>query len=168
MKKWLQIVVAGLLPLLMAATVSATITGGSVDGGTAYTFGGTFVPLSTPLQNPFGDPNSVGADNYQSMNLFGFNENQNIKLTNDLMLEDGSHLDSGKLVASHYIFFDPAAIPPEYETILGTVDFDADVLAIITVKEYLLASDFLQNTGIHYLKLFLIPQHHHQVTTSGY
>jgi hypothetical protein len=50
-------------------------------------------------------------------------------------------------VASHYIFFDPG---PTLR-VIGTVDFDSDVLAIITSTGNLADSDFLANTGVHYL-----------------
>ena len=50
-------------------------------------------------------------------------------------------------MASHYIFFDPG--PSQH--IVGTVNFDSDVLAIITSTGTLAASDFLANTGVNYL-----------------
>jgi hypothetical protein len=50
-------------------------------------------------------------------------------------------------VASHYIFFDPGPT----ENIIGTVNFDSDVLAIITSTANLANSDFLANTGVNYL-----------------
>ena len=57
--------------LLAAVPAAATVVGGAVTGGNS---GGVFVQLTTPLANPFGAANSVGADNYQSPNLFAFNE----------------------------------------------------------------------------------------------
>jgi hypothetical protein len=57
---------------LFAAPAAATIIGGSVTGGTASTAGGVFVKLTSPLGNVFGAPDSVGNDNFQSANLFGF------------------------------------------------------------------------------------------------
>src|SRR5437016_5084421 len=80
LKKWLPLAGAALLPMLMAGPVLATITGGAVTGGTALGAGGTFVKLTPPLANPFGPPNSVGNDTFQSPNLFGFDEDQNILL----------------------------------------------------------------------------------------
>jgi len=49
-------------------------------------------------------------------------------------------------VASHYVFFDPTN-----GTIDGTVDFDSDVLGIISTTNHLAASDYLANTGVNYL-----------------
>ena len=53
----------------------------------------------------------------------------------------------GTTVASHYVFFDPNGTT----SIDGTVDFDSDVLAIISSTANLGASDFLANTGVNYL-----------------
>ncbi len=101
-----------------------------------------------PLPNPFGPPNSVGNDTFQSPNLFGFDEDQNIVLTAPLVVDVGtSPLPIGTIVASHYVFFDPGPS----QTIVGTIDFDAVVLAIITSTVHLFDSDFLANTGVNYL-----------------
>ncbi len=126
----------------------ATIIGGEVTGGSAFTAGGTFVKLTVPLANPFGPANSVGDDNFQSPNLYGFDEDQNILLTAPLIVNVGSSpIPAGMTVASHYIFFDPGPT----EQVIGTVNFDSDVLGIITTTDDLAASDFLANTGVHYL-----------------
>lgn len=127
---------------------SATIIGGAVTGGSALTAGGMFVKLTVPLNNLFGSPNSVGNDTFQSPNLFGFDEDQNIVIPAPLNVDVGtSPIPAGTTVASHYIFFDPG--PSQH--IIGTVDFDSDVLAILTSTVNLAASDFLANTGVNYL-----------------
>ena len=132
----------------MAVPAAATIIGGTVTGGTAQTAGGVFLKLTVPLQNLFGPPNSVGNDNFQSPDLFGFDESQNILLTAPLVVDVGtSPIPAGTTVASHYIFFDPG---PTLQ-VIGTVDFDSDVLAIITSTRNLADSDFLANTGVNYL-----------------
>jgi len=132
----------------LVGRVSATILSGDVTGGSAFTAGGIFVTLIPPLSNPLGPPNSVGNDTFQSPNLFGFNEDQNIVLAAPLVVDVGSSpLPIGTTVASHYIFFDPGPS----QSIIGTVDFDADVLAILTSTTNLAASDFLANTGVNYL-----------------
>jgi hypothetical protein len=137
-----------LLTLTIVTPAGATIIGGSVTGGTAQTAGGVFVKLTVPLANLFGAPDSVGNDNFQSPNLFGFDEDQNILLAAPLTVDVGtSPIAAGTIVASHYIFFDPG--PSQH--IIGTVDFDSDVLAIITGTGTLSASDFLANTGVNYL-----------------
>ena len=93
---------------VLSGPAMATITGGDVTGGTAQTAGGTFVELTVPLANPFGPPNSVGSDTFQSPNLYGFDEDQNIFLTAPLVVDvGGSPIPAGSIVASHYVFFDP-------------------------------------------------------------
>ena len=125
----------------------ATIISGEVTGGTASNNGGTFVKLTPPLPNPFKTPNSVGNDTFQSFNLFGFDEDQNIVLPGPLAVDVGtSPLAAGTVVASHYVFFDPTS-----GSIVGTVNFNSDVLAVITSTGNLAASDFLLNTGVDYL-----------------
>ena len=146
MKK-LGVACAGLL-LAVSIPATATIIDGNVTGGTALTAGGTFVKLTVPLLNPFGAPGSVGDDNFQSPNLFGFDEDQNILLAAPLIVDVGaSPIPAGVTVASHYIFFDPG--PSEH--VIGTVDFDSGILGIITSTGNLAASDFLANTGVNYL-----------------
>jgi hypothetical protein len=136
-----------LLAFATAVSVHATIISGVVTGGTAFTAGGHFVKLSVPLANPFGLPNSVGKDNFQSPNLFGFDENQNILITTALTADVGGPIPIGSTVASHYIFFDPGPA----ENVIGTVNFDSDVLAIFTSTGTLASTDFLAHTGVNYL-----------------
>jgi len=119
-----------------------------VTGGTAQTAGGIFVKLTVPLANPFGPPNSVGNDNFQSPDLYGFDEDQNILLTAPLTVNVGaSPIPAGTVVASHYIFFDPG--PTQH--VIGTVNFDSQVIGILTSTGTLAATDFLANTGVNYL-----------------
>ncbi len=143
-KKWFQIAIVPAL-ILIALPVNATIIGGNVTGGTA---GGSFFKLSVPLSGstPF---NSVGENNFNDNNLYGFDEDQNILLAATLALDidNGTTTSAGDYVASHYIFFDPGPT----RSITGTVDFDSEVLGIITSKSKLQSSDFLANTGVNYL-----------------
>jgi PEP-CTERM motif len=136
-----------LLTLTASIPSTADIISGVVTGGTAQAAGGTFVKLTVPLSNPFGPPNSVGDDNFQSPNLFGFDEDQNILLTAPLTPDVGSTIPAGTIVASHYIFFDPGPS----QQVIGTVDFDSDVLGIETSTANLGATDFLADTGVNYL-----------------
>jgi hypothetical protein len=138
------------LGLLLAAVgqVSATILSGTVTGGSALVAGGMFVKLVPPLLNIFGPPDSVGDDNFQSPDLFAFDEDQNVVLVAPLVVDVGaSPIPAGTTVASHYVFFDPG--PTQH--VIGTVDFDADVLAIITSTSDLANSDFLASNGVNYL-----------------
>ncbi len=142
-----HLIVAALASLL-AAPAAATIVGGSVTGGTASTAGGVFVKLTPPLPNPFGPVDSVGNNNFQSPDLFGFDEVQNFLLTAPLAVDVGSSpIPAGTTISSHYIFFDPGPT----ERVIGRVDFDADVIGIVTSTADLAASDFLSNPGVNYL-----------------
>ena len=139
----------GSLGVLFTFPAGATIIGGSVTGGSAFTSGGTFVKLPVPIGNPFGVANSVGADTFQSFNLFGFDEAQNAMVSGIALATDvGTNpIPVRTVVASHYIFFDPL----NSASIVGTVDFDSNILAIITSTGNLLLSDYLANTGVNYL-----------------
>ncbi len=131
-----------------AVPLSATITGGAVTGGSAFTAGGRFMKLTPPLANPFGPPNSVGNNTFQSPNLLGSDEDQNILLLAGLPVDGGTDpIPAGSTVASHYVFFDPGPS----QSIVGTVDFDSNVLSIITSTANLAGSDFLANAGVNYL-----------------
>ena len=90
---------------------------------------------------------SVGNNNQQSPNLFGFNEDQNINITSTISVNTGTDPVNGDVVASHYIFFDPAQLT----SVVGWVDFDANIFGIITQTAELAASDFLANSGVTYL-----------------
>jgi hypothetical protein len=138
------IFVSTLLILSLAIPVHATVVGGAAAGPV----GAKFIKLRLPLSNPRGPSNSVGNDNFDQPNLYAFDEDQNIRVPKDLEAEVGRNpVKAGSTVASHYVFFDPG---PAQE-IIGTVDFDAPVVAIMTSTGTLAASDFLAKTGVHYL-----------------
>ncbi|VAW37701.1 hypothetical protein MNBD_DELTA02-20 [hydrothermal vent metagenome] len=137
--------IAVALVIFSAAGADAIIMGGAItnDGGA----GGSFYKLTLPLGNLYGAPNSVGDDTFQEPNLYGFDEEQNITVTTTLTADIGPDLTAGMEVASHYIVFDPAGSL----RIQGYVDFDADVLAIMTSTSTMSDTDFLANTGVTYL-----------------
>jgi hypothetical protein len=138
---------AVLMVLVLVAPASATIIDGIVISGGP---GATFIKLPVPFTESTPD-NTVGNDTFQNNNLYGFDEDQNIvlaaPLTVDTVPGGPLTLPVGTTVASHYVFFDPAGVT----SIDGTVDFDSDVVAIISSTGLLLASDFLANTGVTYL-----------------
>ena len=138
------IFVSALLILFLAIPVHATVVGGAAAGPV----GAKFIKLRLPLSNPRGPSNSVGNDCFDQPNLYAFDENQNIRVPKDLDAEVGRNpVKAGSTVASHYVFFDPG---PAQE-IIGTVDFDAPIVAIMTSTGTLAASDFLAKTGVNYL-----------------
>jgi hypothetical protein len=130
----------------VATPAAGTIIGGDVLTGGA---GATFIKLTVPFDEST-PPNTVGANTFQSVHLFGFDEDQNIVLSDPLTVNfvpnGPTILPAGTTVASHYIFFDPVS-----GNIDATVDFDSDIVAIITSTMLLSASDFLANTGVTYL-----------------
>jgi len=140
--------IGGLIACL-AIPAGATIVSGSVaippSDPTAQ-----FIKLAVPLSNPFGPPNSVGNDTFQSPDLYGFDESQNTTVTGSpLVLDEFSGLSTlplGTVVASHYVFFDPTS-----GHVRGVVNFDSRVLGILTTTAHLAASDYLANTGVNYL-----------------
>lgn len=119
----------------------ATIIGGGVTSG-----GGEFVHLSIPFTASDPD-NTVGIDNFNDNNLYGFDEDQNIVIPFDIQVDIGTNPTVGQTVASHYIFFDPLVTQSQS----GFVDFDSDIFGIATSTANLNASDFLANTAITYL-----------------
>ena len=140
--------VLAVFPLLTVGPSHASIIGGNVTGGSAFSEGGAFHKSALPLANPLGPWNSVGYDTFEDNNLYGFDEHRNFVLPTDLFVDvGGGSLPAGTTVDSHYVFLDPG----RYASIVGTVDFDSDILAIITHTGHLLASDFLGNTSIYYM-----------------
>ena len=131
--------------IIWGTPVKATVIGGMVTGGTALTNGGTFVSLPVPLtgSTPF---NTVGDNNFDTNNLYAFNEDQNIVIGGTVVVNIGTNPVAGDIVASHYVFFDPG--PSRSQT--GYVDFDADIYGVITLTQELADSDFLANTGVIY------------------
>lgn len=137
-------------------SASATIVSGAVTGGHSFDQGGSFQKLSVPITQS-SPVNTVGNDTFQTPNLYGFDEGQNIEITSDLAVDilangfgggSGSGIvPSGSTVASHYVFFDPQTIIRQE----GTISFDSDIFGIITTTRNLEASDFLINTGVNYL-----------------
>lgn len=127
----------------LSSNASAIIIDGQVTGGGALSQGGTFINFGSA---PSGLV--VGNDTFQNPNLYGFNEDQNLFLTSDLNIDvGGSIIAAGTEVASHYVFFDPGPST----SITGWVDFDSDILGIITSTGNLFASDFLINNDVTYL-----------------
>jgi len=149
--RW-SVAALALSPVLFSAWAGADLAygftlSGSITGGDALAEGGEFLKLELPFETPQGAFNTVGNDTQQTYDLYAFDEDQNIFLTDDLLVDLGTTIPSGTTVASHYLFFDPA-VPA---TVTGTVTFDSEILGVITSTDTLFASDFLANTGVTYL-----------------
>lgn len=138
--------------LVALATVSfaaqAAVISGAATSGSAFDDGGVFVNLG------FNPPAEVGEDNQQSLNLFAFNEDQNITISGPVNVDfcsvvsscGSGSLATGTVVASHYVYFDPEFT----RRMIGTVTFDADILAVMDETTNLSASDFLANNSVIY------------------
>lgn len=114
-----------------------------LDGGiTRQTGEGTFVKLEPA--NAF----AVGADTFDDDNLYAFDEDQNILLTEPIGIDIGPQrfIAQGETVASHYVFFD--SISGAHQ---GYVDFDAPILGIAAFEVTMAATDFLANTDVTYI-----------------
>ena len=96
-----QISLFGLLgALMLAAPANATIIGGSITGGTALSDGGVFQKVIVPF-TASTPSNTVGSNNHQSLNLFGFDEEQNIVVTSTIQVNIGTNPVARDVVASH-------------------------------------------------------------------
>ncbi|WP_159980366.1 hypothetical protein [Roseobacter cerasinus] len=89
----------------------------------------------------------VGENNQQIDRLFAFNEKQSITLGADLVTDIGGTIAAGTTISSHYVFFDPAS--ESFQD--GYVDFDSNILGIITSVDLLIDSDFLGADDVTYL-----------------
>ena len=105
---------------------------------------GRFVKLDT--ETSF----DVGQDNFNTDNLYAFDEGQNILLPAPVRVDigggDAGLLPAGTEVASHYVFFD--SIEGKH---LAYVDFDAPILGIAAHADTMGATDFLANTSVNYI-----------------
>jgi MYXO-CTERM domain-containing protein len=148
-KAVLSLACAGALTALCWTTpAQAIVLSGNVTSGP-----GTFMKLTAPLANPFGPANSVGDNTFQDPNLYAFDEGQNILIPGPLAVDDlfgpqgAGNIAGGTVVASHYVFFDPGPST----SVVGNVEFDSDILGVISSTGNLGASDFLINNGVNYL-----------------
>ena len=129
-----------LMATALATPSMAVVVGGAILDQNGN---GTFVLLDT--DRPF----DVGADNFNTDNLYAFNEDQNILLTEPIRVDIGGDrgvIPQGETVASHYVFFDSLA-----GIHYGYVDFDAPILGIAAFQDTMAATDFLANNRVNYI-----------------
>ncbi|MGI9240409.1 MAG: VPDSG-CTERM sorting domain-containing protein [Verrucomicrobiales bacterium] len=126
----LTVLIGGLLPS------QAAVTGGSVTLG-----GGDFVLLSSFT-------GSVGRNNFNDLNLYAFDEIQNLDSGAGGIDVNLGSVPANTTVASHYVFFDPRRSSRQ----IGWVEFDGDILGVATDRANLAASDQLfDHAGVNYL-----------------
>ena len=113
---------------------------GQITGGDAFTNGGQFRQICAPI----GD---VGDDNFDSFDLFAFEEQQAVELVSDLFLDATTVISAGEFVSSYYVVWDP--IPTN--RIIATVTFPDTVIGVIADNAQLEDSEFLGNASANYL-----------------
>ena len=136
----LKRLIPSVLALAVASPAMAVVLGGEIVDQRGN---GKFVLLDT--STPF----SVGADNFNTDNLYAFDEDQNIVLTEPIRVDfggDNGIIRQGETIASHYVFFDSIA-----GVQVGYVDFDAVILGVAATQWTMGATDFLANTDVTYL-----------------
>lgn len=129
-----------LLVACAAMPTSATVLNGEV---LRQNGNGRFELLDTSI------PFSVGNDNFNTDNLYAFDEDQNILLTEPIRVDiggDNGTIAQGETVASHYVFFDSFSGIHQ-----GYVDFDAPILGIAAFQDTMAATDFLANNSVNYI-----------------
>ena len=140
----LAVIIASVL-MISSRGADATIIGGDVVWNSSGS-SASFFNISDTL------PSYVGFDTFQSKHFFGFDEGQNILLTDDILPDFGPLLTAGTEVASHFIFFDPAGITG----MIGYVDFDSEVLAVISSSANLALTHYLSNSSVNYINSSLL------------
>lgn len=126
--------------MAFAGPASAIVVGGGI---VQQERNGAFIKLETDI------PFAVGEDNFDTDNLYAFDEDQNIILDNPIRVDIGGEngiLAAGTEVASHYVFFDGIR-----GTHIGFVDFDAPILGIAAFQDTMGATDFLANNAVTYI-----------------
>lgn len=117
-----------ILVSLIATPVDAAIVGGTV----------TIIP----------PPLNTGNDNQQINQLLGFDEQQNVVLTTDVVVDKPAGIiPAGTVVSSHYVIYDP----PSTASKTATVIVDQTVLGVIYNATTLNNSDYLGLPTTNYL-----------------
>lgn len=135
-------VITGVDPILALTACEGTnnTLSGAITGGDALTFGGEFVQLCAPI-GPVGD------DNFDSFDLFAFEEQQAVELTEPLAIDATTSIPAGEVISSYYVIWDP--VPNN--TVQGTITFPDDIVAVIVDRPELQASTFLGDASAVYL-----------------
>ena len=131
---------AALSAAIIAWPATATVLNGEI---LRQNGAGSFVKLTTCT------PFAVGNDTFDDDNLYAFDEDQNITLTEPIRVDIGGEqgvIAQGTIVASHYVFFDSLSGIQQ-----GYIDFDAPILGIAAFQWTMAATDFLANTQVNYI-----------------
>ncbi|MEM6825454.1 MAG: hypothetical protein AAF566_10095 [Pseudomonadota bacterium] len=132
--------IAALAITLTGHVAAATVIDGQILRQSGH---GEFVKLSTDTRF------DVGEDNFDTDNLYAFDEDQNIVLEAPIQVDIGGEdgiIPEGEIVASHYVFFD------SFNGIhFGFVEFDSPIQGIAARPASMDATDFLANTDVNYI-----------------
>ncbi len=113
---------------------------GDITGGDAFLKGGQFKQICDPI-GPVGD------DNFDSFDLFAFEEQQAVELVEDLFLDNTTVVPAGEMVSSFYVIWDP--IPTN--RVVATLTLPDTIIGIIQDNAQLQDSEFLGNASATYL-----------------
>ncbi|MEL7448400.1 MAG: thrombospondin type 3 repeat-containing protein [Pseudomonadota bacterium] len=116
-------------------TLTAQITGGD-----ALARGGRFRQICDPI-GPVGD------NNFDSFDLFAFEEQQAVELDAPLVLNSSDTISPGEVVSSYYVIWDPISS----NTVEATITFPDTIIGVIADRENLQASEFLGDASATYL-----------------
>ena len=128
--------------LLVVQGARAEVIGGSATNG--------FAILTTPLGSFTTPANTVNNNNVNRELLYAFNEKQDVLLGSALSVDSlngggAGTIPAGTWVSSHYVFYDPVN-----NTIDGKVQFDSNVIGIITSDALLISSNSLGDPFTNY------------------
>ena len=115
---------------------------GTITGGDSQAAGGNFRQICEPI-------GPIGNDNIQSVDLFAFEEQQNVTLTSPLSVDAVNAVAAGASVSSYYVVFDP--ISTNGFSVEATIQFPGTIVGIIEDRQLLEDSDFLGDASATYL-----------------
>lgn len=134
-----------LVPGINVCEAGTETLSGEITGGLAQQEGSQFRQICAPI-------GEVGDDNFNSINVYAFEEQQGVELTEDLFIDQVNFIPAGEFVSSFYVVFDPA-ISRQVE---ATVTFPDTVIDVISDRDQLIASEFLGNASAIYLNPTLL------------
>ncbi len=113
---------------------------GAITGADALANGGQVTQLCAPI-------GPVGADNFNSFDLFVFEEQQAVELAAPLVVDDTTTLAAGESVSSYYVVWDPAGVA----RVQATLTFPDTIIGVISDSALLQQSVFMGDASAEYL-----------------
>lgn len=128
----------------VCANGTATLAG-VITGGAALNAGSQFRQICDPI-------GAVGSDNFESIDLYAFEEQQAVELVADLFLDQANAIPAGEFVSSFYVVWDPVSTT----RVQATITFPETIIGVIRDNAQLQASEFLGNASATYLNPSLL------------